>query len=61
MLPSKRRHTVENEWLWNDEAKGRHADFLREAEEARQILRSKRVSKLPAVLKGLLLFVITIA
>ena len=52
---------MENEWLWNDEAKGRHADFLRQAEEARQILRSKRVSKLPAVLKSLLLFVITIA
>ena len=52
---------MEDALLWNETAKERHADFLREAEKTRQILRSKRISKLPAVLKGLLLFVITIA
>jgi hypothetical protein len=43
------------------EAKERHAALIREADRVRLALRSRRVSRLPPLLKGLLIFLISIA
>jgi len=44
-----------------EEAKERHAALIREAEEARRMLRSKRVSRLSPLWKGVLIFLSSIA
>ena len=41
--------------LLHDLGREQHAELLRQAERADRLLRSKRVARLPAVLKGLLL------
>jgi hypothetical protein len=51
---------MESYWLLNDLAKERFQDRLREAEEARRVLRSRKVSKLPLVLRSLVIFLIFI-
>ena len=43
-----------------EEAKERHAALIREAEEVRRVLRSKRVSRLSPLWKSLVIFLISI-
>lgn len=51
---------MEDYVLWNDLGKERYQDLLREAEQVRRVLRSKKVSKLPPTLKSLVVFLISV-
>ena len=51
---------MESYWLLSDLGKGRFQDLLREAEETRRVLRSRKVSKLPPVLQSLVIFLISV-
>jgi hypothetical protein len=51
---------MESYWLMSDLGKERFQGLLRDAEEARRVLRSKKVSKFPMVLQSLVIFLIFI-
>lgn len=58
-MPGRKEAAVQ-EYLLLEEAKERHASFVREADAFRQVLRSGKVDKSSPILKSLIIFLILV-